>query len=290
MSVRFKYPLYCARFKKLKNHLIMTEQSNWDGNCINCNKPVNTPYCSQCGQPNPPQRISLGQISADVQGRAYGTGGLFPRTLRDLLTKPGHVVASYINGNRVTYSRPVGYFLLMITILLVLINILNVDYAALMEASSPKDETQNAAQVKLQHDIYQFMINNLRLMSLVIIPLQAFCARWFFFRKRGFSYFEHTVLPFYTNAQINLLSIFAVLLFAITGWPFPFWLTMALSISYFAYAYVGWIESQSKIKVFLKGVGIYVIAMVLMILLAIVGAAFYFIFNPDLLKTFQSQP
>lgn len=268
----------------------MTQQPLETGVCINCNNPVETPYCPKCGQPNPPQRMSLGQISADIQGRAYGTSGLFQRTLRDLFSKPGYVVATYIAGNRVLYSRPVGFFLLMITILLVLVSLLNFDYAAFLQASTPTEGTVNAAQTRLQQDVYRFMIDNLRLMSLVVIPLQAFFARWLFFRKRGFTYLEHTVLPLYVGGQLNVVSIFSVLLFAVTGWLFPFWLTILISVSYFAYVYSGWIQTQSKIKVFLKGIAIYIISVFSISLLAMIGGVIYLLLHPELLKTLPQQP
>lgn len=260
------------------------------GICINCNKAVNTPYCSQCGQPHPPQHISLGQISADIQGRAYGTSGLFPRTLRDLFTKPGHVAATYIAGNRVTYSRPVGYFLLMITILLVLVNLLNFDYAGFLETSNATEGITNPGQIKLQHEMYQFFTNNLRLVSLVIIPFQAFFARWFFFRKQNFTYLEHTVLPLYVAAQMNILTIFSVLLFQVSGWYFPLSVSGIIQLLYFSFAYTGWIQSQSKLKVFFKSIGIYLFSIVGFSILAMIGIMIYFILNPEMLKVLQQQP
>lgn len=266
------------------------DQAPKTGICINCNKPVETPYCPQCGQPHPPLRISLSQISADIQGRAYGTSGLFQRTLRDLLVKPGGVVATYIRGNRVMYSRPVGYFLLMITILLVLISLLNFDYAAFMQAGTPGSDMQNTAQSKLQQDVYRFMMNNFRLMAFIVIPVQAFFARWFFFRKSGFTYIEHTVLPFYTSAQLNIITIFSILLFEITGWHTPFWIISVVSMGYFACAYVGWIQTQSKLKVFLKGIAIYIIAVFAISVLAMMGGVIYFILHPEVLKSFSQQP
>lgn len=268
----------------------MTEQTHVTRVCIHCKNAVETPYCPTCGQPNPPQSITLGQISADIQGRAYGTSGLFQRTLRDLFTKPGQVVATYIAGNRVMYSRPIGFFLLMITILLVLVDLLNFDYAAFLQASAPSDGTQDVAQTKLQKDVYQFVINHLRLMSFVVIPMQAFFARWLFFRKRGFTYLEHTVLPFYAGGQLNLLSVFTVLLFEATGLYFPFWLVTLVSVSYFAYIYVGWIQTQSKLKVLLKGIAIYVLSVFSISILAMIGGIIYLLMHPELMKAFSPQP
>ncbi len=263
----------------------MTEQPHETSVCINCNNTVATPYCSQCGQPNPPHRMSLGQISADIQGRAYGTSGLFQRTLRDLFIKPGRVVATYIAGNRVMYSRPVGFFLLMTTIMLVLISVLNIDYSVFLAAASPTDMADSTeAERQLHQTISSFMVNNLRLMSFVMIPIQAFIARWFFFRKRGFSYLEHTVLPFYSTGQLNVLGVVNIVLFRFTNWMMPFWLTTLISIIYFAYGYSGWIVSQHAVKVFLKGIGIYLVSLLFVVLLSTIGMGVYLVLHPEMLN------
>jgi len=58
----------------------------------------------------------------DFQARIYGLDGMFPRTLRDVTLRPGQASRTFIQGNRVKYYGPVGYFFLMITVLLLLMN------------------------------------------------------------------------------------------------------------------------------------------------------------------------
>ena len=76
--------------------------------CINCGSPVATPFCANCGQASPPKKLSVLTLYTDFQSRIYGFDGMFPRTLRDLTIRPGHVAETYINGNRVKYVAPVG--------------------------------------------------------------------------------------------------------------------------------------------------------------------------------------
>jgi hypothetical protein len=59
---------------------------------------------------------------------------MFPRILQDLT--PGAVALSYIKGNRVRYVGPVGYFFLVLTMFLLVMELLNVDFYTLSKASA----------------------------------------------------------------------------------------------------------------------------------------------------------
>ena len=257
------------------------------GYCINCSQEVNTPYCSQCGQPFPPQRMSIGHVFADFQGRPYGTRGLFWRTIKDLTLKPGEVVRSYVMGNRVLYNRPIGYFFLMITLMLITASLLNVDYVEFLKGSSPPIQSTGTDQEKFNRFIFQFISDHIKLLSFIVIPFQALVARYFFFRKSGYSYLDHTVLPFYIEGHLNILMMISILIFKITAWQIPFWVMSLLSPVYFAFAYMGFITHQSKVKSFLKGAGIFIVAQFLIAILSVIGGVIYIINHPEVIEQFK---
>lgn len=258
------------------------------GGCINCGQAVSTPFCSQCGQPFPPQRMSLGQMFADFQGRVYGTNGLFQRTVRELTLHPGKVSASYVAGNRVLYMRPIGYFFLTITVMLLLANALGIKYAEFLKVFSPQAPASNAGQKKINEMNLNFIADNLRLLSFIIVPIQAFVSRYLFFRKSGYSYLEHTVLPFYLAGHINWLLIFAILLLKLFHFVIPYWLMIGLTVIYYGNGYVGWIHHQSKLKAFAKGIGTYLVTQLFFGLLAIIVFIIYAILNPEFLETIKN--
>lgn len=105
---------------------MLTESSK---NCINCQQEVSDNYCSHCGQRTHVKRISLREGWNDFWARVYGFDGMFPNTLRDLTLRPGVAARIFISGNRVKYYGPVGYFFLMITVFLLLLDLLNIELA-----------------------------------------------------------------------------------------------------------------------------------------------------------------
>lgn len=95
--------------------------------CTNCGQEAIEKFCPNCGQRTNVKRITFREGWFDFWSRVYGFDGMFPRTLRDLTIRPGKAARDYINGNRVKYYGPVGYFFLMITLFLVLAGMLDID-------------------------------------------------------------------------------------------------------------------------------------------------------------------
>lgn len=259
------------------------------GNCINCHREVHTPYCPQCGQPFPPQRMSISHLVADFHGRPYGARGIFFRTVKDLTLKPGEVIRAYIEGNRVLYNRPIGYFFLMITIMLILAAVLGVDYVEFLKGSSPEVRSNGGSAAEFNRFIFEFISRNIKLLSFIIIPFQALIARYLFFRKSGYSYLEHTVLPFYIEGHVNIITMLGLVFFRISEIYTPFWLMMISSIGYFGYAYTGFITNQSKLKAFLKGIGIFLVSQFLLGVVSTFIGITYVMRHPEIIEMLRKK-
>ena len=98
----------------------------------------------------------------------------FLRTLRDLTISPGKVGKTFVEGNRVKYIGPVGYFFLISTFFILEFSFLGVDIKEFMSATSesfaasPKLEGEEA---KLQSTLMEFVSNNFKIIGFLIIPL-----------------------------------------------------------------------------------------------------------------------
>lgn len=213
--------------------------------CINCGSEVSSAYCPSCGQRHPPKKISLLNLYHDFQSRVYGFDGMFPRTLRDLTIRPGKVATAYIAGNRVKYVGPVGYFFVMLTIFILLLGILDIDFYELSQASSPFGKTTTTQQ---QEEGAQMVVkmfsDNLRIFQFILIPLVAF---WYkiFFRKSGYSYLEMMVPSFFFYGHLEILGIVNEVVFYFTGNTFNS-LFFPLQFIYFGFA---------SMDIFGKGIG-----------------------------------
>lgn len=260
----------------------MDELSN---SCINCGSAVQTPFCSQCGQQNPAKKINFITLFRDFQSRIYGFDGMFLRTLRDMTLVPGEVAREFLKGNRVRYVGPVGYFFLVLTIFLLLMQILEIDLYALSKSSSPiqveETERQRIVSKKLL-DIFQ---NNMRIFSFVQIPISALFA-WLFFRKSGYNYLENSVLVFYASGHLMWLSVLGLFIFKFTAWNPSTWHVL-INAAFYGFACLGFYLPGSRLSRFIKGVLVSLASYLVFMVIGMILAAIYIFSNPEMLEMIQ---
>lgn len=259
--------------------------------CINCEAETSNNFCSHCGQRSTVKRITLREGWNDFWARIYGFDGMFPRTLRDLTIRPGKASYLFIKGNRVKYYGPVGYFFLMITLLYLVGSLLDVSITEFMRSTSKATNfappKAGSDQEKFAETIIQFISNNLKLITFLFIPTQAFISRYLFFRKSDLTYVEHTILPFYTHGHIYWISILSVILYGSFGTFISGIMSMLLTVSYFGFAYSDLFSYQSKVKAFIKGIGVYLTSQLLLMVVFVVVLIILIKTNPaiyDMLK------
>ncbi|MBL7856186.1 MAG: DUF3667 domain-containing protein [Cyclobacteriaceae bacterium] len=258
--------------------------------CINCSAEIAGKYCNQCGQRADVKRITWKEGWYDFWARIYGFDGMFPRTLRDLTICPGKAARVFISGNRSAYYGPVGYFFLMGTLFLLVLSFLNLDFIDFMKGMQkaiPIQQTESQAQVLIQ----RFAADNLKLISFLLIPFQAFAARYIFFRKSGFNFLENWVLPLYVTGHVYWFTLVTAVYYKVTGVLFSSVATVVISLAYFGFAYTSFIPYQPKLKVFLKGALLYIVSQLLMMIVAMVVMVIWILLlawlDPDALKMFK---
>ncbi len=260
--------------------------------CINCGADSSSKFCPDCGQRTGVKRITFREGWNDFWARIYGFDGMFVSTLRDLTIRPGKASQLFINGNRIKYYGPVGYFFLMITLLYLVGSLLDIPIVEFMKsagktASFTPPPKAGSGQEKFMETMMQFMSDNLKLVSFLYIPMQAFASRFLFFRKSNLNYFEHAILPFYVQGHIYWLSIFSVILFSISGTFMNGGISIFISLAYFGYAYADFFTYQSKVKAFFKGIGVYITAQLILMIVFIIVLIILMITNPSILEMFK---
>jgi hypothetical protein len=232
--------------------------------CINCQQEVSGTYCPNCGQRSTVKRITFREGWNDFWSRVYGFDGMFPRTLRDLTIRPGVAARKFIDGNRIQYYGPVGYFFLMVTLFLIVASMLGIDikefYSASQSTLVPKPKP-GSGQEEFNKMVMDFVADNTRILAFAMIPFNALASRYLLFRKSGMNYLEHMVMPFYLTGHIYWLNIASLILYKLTSSFFLHFATAPVSFFYFAYAYTTFIGYQAKWKSFIKGLLVYGIGM-----------------------------
>lgn len=256
--------------------------------CINCGDRLAGKYCPNCGQRAMVKRITFREGWNDFWARIYGFDGMFPRTLRDLTIRPGTATRKYLDGNRVAYYGPVGYFFLMITLLYLVASLLDISIVDFLKnAGSSKLQPapkQGSGQEKLMQSTFELVSDNLKLVSFIVIPIQAFCSRFLFFRKSGLNFTEHTVLPFYGLGHLYWLSIVSLFIYAISGTFLPNWIQIMVAILYFSYAYSDLFQHQPRLKAMAKGFGVYLSTQLLFGLLVALVVILLVVFNSEVFE------
>lgn len=209
------------------------------GKCKSCGSPVVGKFCSACGQRSNVKRITLREGWNDFWSRVYGFDGMFPRTLRDLTLRPGQAARTFINGNRVMYYGPVGYFFFMISLYLLVMSMLSIDPIELTReiASDLATAKPGSGQEKLNAGMAQWINDNQRLVSFIFIPIQVLWL-WILFRKSALNFLEHSVMVLYTQGHIQWISIVFLFVFKFTGYFLDFSLLLLSQFVYFCFACV----------------------------------------------------
>lgn len=226
-------------------------------------------FCSHCGQRTNVKRITFKESWYDFWSRVYGFDGMFPRTLRDLTLRPGLAARKFIEGNRVLYYGPVGYFFLMITLYLVMASILGIDIKDFIvdrQSGFIEQPKSDSGIAQFSRKVMETVADNIRLVAFVVIPFYAFVARYFLFRKSGFNFMEHMVLPLYVMGHIFWINIIGLFVYKFSG-SLIFNSIQSLAIILFlGFAYTGLMQHQAKWKAFIKGIFVYVMGQIMWII------------------------
>ncbi|MFM8912432.1 MAG: DUF3667 domain-containing protein [Flammeovirgaceae bacterium] len=263
-----------------------------ENTCINCGQPITNKFCSNCGQRAGVKRITFREGWNDFWARIYGFDGMFPRTLKYLTIRPGQAAKIFLAGNRARYYGPVGYFFLMITLFLLALSLLGIDVVEFMKSIGDTTRPTGSIKVgspqeKLMTDTMRVVTENLKLVSLIYIPFQAFASRFIFFRHSGYNFVEHCVLPLYLQGHVYWLSILSAVIFKILG-TFDFnFVVLLISLVYVPFGYMNFFSNQPKVKAFFKGLGIYISAQLLFSLLVIIIVVILLFTNSEFYETLR---
>lgn len=251
--------------------------------CVNCSSEVTSEFCPHCGQRSGVARITLKDSIRDFWTQVAGFDGLFFQTLRDLTLRPGVVARSHIHGVRVKYFGPIGYFFFMITLLLLWLSLLQLDFIELIESRQDAMQVGDADSVVMAR-VTRWVSDNIKWVLFLAVPFQALVARFVFFRKSGLNFAEHTVPLFYTAGHLFWLTMATFAYHKVMN-DLPAISVSILSILYFGYVYSSFITNQPRSKAFAKGLGIYVGGQLLfalaLVIVGVVVVAGLALLNPE---------
>jgi hypothetical protein len=246
--------------------------------CINCGADDEGKLCSNCGQPLQVKRITIREQWHDFVDKEYGLDGQFFQTVKELTIKPGYVAREFLRGNRVRYFGPIGYYFFMITLFLLVLSMIGMNFTDYMKAMQEQMPMQDQSNSEFGNNTRNWVSDNMKLVAFIIPPFMAFAAQRVFFRKQGLNFLEHSVPVFYLLGHWYWFSTIEAVVFHYFGYSIGSGAQLIIVSLYLGFGYVTFIPTQPKWKTFLKGMGVYWTGYTLMFIVAmIVGIAIVFI-------------
>ena len=89
--------------------------------CLNCDTEFTGNYCNNCGQKRTRGDLTIKMVFSDFVQSVFLFDSSLRKTLIGLLLKPGSHVKSYLEGKRKKYFPPFQFFLLFMTIYLLML-------------------------------------------------------------------------------------------------------------------------------------------------------------------------
>ncbi len=171
--------------------------------CLNCEQPISGRYCADCGQKASTHRYSIKHFVAHdlVHGIWHVDKGML-FTVKELFTRPGHSIRSFIQGKRT------GYFS-YITLILILIGAGHfLGGLTPLHLTDIVPEASKAAMSVIE----EFSTKYPKLVPLFMIPLASLFS-WLWFRKAKLNVTEHLVLNAYkASGEMVIGLLFSIIL------------------------------------------------------------------------------
>lgn len=174
-------------------------------NCLNCNAELAGRFCHSCGQNNYYRRLQLKEFFQTFLDSLTSLELAFFRTFAGLSVSPGSVPREYVLGKRRTYTNPLKYYLICMTIFLLAGALMPIDKEMLfneMLLTSPSEEAR-----KFALSFMDFMIDYMKLTNLFGYLALPFILRGFF-RKSGFTFLDNIVWVLFSLGHLSFLAIF----------------------------------------------------------------------------------
>ncbi len=211
--------------------------------CNNCSNEFDGNFCPNCGQRPNNGRIVLKDSIREILEHYFDFDTPLLKTITGLITRPGELLREYIFGKRKSYSHPFRYFILVLAVYLILLELLNFNSIEVFSNAIGAQELPNPDTVATKASNY--LRDHINTFLLVYAFTLALFAR-LFYRKSGFYFVEYLSVSFFIVAEYIFFSIFIVLLTLIS--PKFFLLNYLTALIFPVYVFVRFHEGNILVR------------------------------------------
>lgn len=210
--------------------------------CLNCNVELIGKFCYECGQQETSGRLTIKSLFKDFIHSFFHWESTVINTIKELAINPREFIKKFIGGKRKPYSKPISFFVLILTLFIIVFHLLNEPYLHNINKADTGIFGINVIEFK------HFVSTKVNYFCFLLPPIFAFY--FFIFSKSlKINYAESLVVAFYLLGFCLLISIFWL--------PFSFinaqfyYLKFIITFSYLVYAIIKFIDTKF-IKSFFK--------------------------------------
>lgn len=151
--------------------------------CLNCEVPLQGPFCHACGQKHVSGRLSTKTLFAQLLEALTESDSTVWQTLRQLIGNPGRVALRYIDGGRAQFLNPVRFLLISFTIYFSLMVLTGAQVDIANRVAVPGVDTNVDADTQAFFDyLIRVIASQMDVVVFIAIPLLVLLIRWQYFR------------------------------------------------------------------------------------------------------------
>lgn len=211
--------------------------------CLNCGCQFSGSFCPNCGQSVKMKRITWGSVlagAADVWGLGNRS---MPLNVKQLFTRPGHMIYDYLQGCRQRYFPPFKMMFLLVALVVLLKHLAGDDFMASID-----DEDID----KINDSAYAFMTfihDHRAIFTLCVSILMALFLRLFFAkspRLGRINLCESIMVQIWAINQVLLVSVIKNFFVYVTGVDIPYFqwvLVLCLWVDYKQLFGMNWLST-----------------------------------------------
>lgn len=177
--------------------------------CPNCENEFTKSYCNNCGQKLIKGDLTIKMVLSDFVQNVFLFDTTLYKTLAGLLIHPGNLVKSYLEGKKKKYLQPFQFFLLFMTIYLIVLNFFgDILFDSINSGLQIEIESDKISKVELLQTLVR---KNLNILYFILTPIIAFFIH-IFYKKTKFNFAEILIFALYIMGVALLLSSVVVII------------------------------------------------------------------------------
>lgn len=185
--------------------------------CKNCGATATGNFCEQCGQKTDIHKITFSHLLHEFFHALTHADKGFLFLIKELIFRPGHVAAEYLDGKRKKYFNPLSFLVIASAIWALVVS--KTGYFESIGSGMKRDNQGMPEELAFYFsESTKIIVAYGKVISLIItVPLLSFLT-WIFFRKGKHSFAENLVLQALLVGESHLaLALIFVPLFLIFG-------------------------------------------------------------------------